>query len=175
MPVGTNSSSFTTPVMISTTSFWVKVTNAANPSGASSNTATITVNQPLPTFETWTSGHNLTGENALPSATPAGDGVNNLLKYALGLNPTQTSVAVTDGTNPGLPSSKMSGGFMTFTFVKDTGRSDLTYRVESCGDIASWQALTTGIVETPLTGTQVRVVVTIPVNGRRFCRLNVTK
>jgi hypothetical protein len=35
--------------------------------------------------------------------------------------------------------------------------------------------VTTGVVETPLTGTLVRVVATIPVNGQRFCRLNVTK
>lgn len=45
-PVGTNSASFTTPVLTTTTNYWVKVTNAANPTGDNSTTATITVNQP---------------------------------------------------------------------------------------------------------------------------------
>ncbi|MCX6874648.1 MAG: leucine-rich repeat protein, partial [Verrucomicrobia bacterium] len=42
-PVGTDSASFTTPAITATTSYWVKVTNAANPTGVKSNTATLTV------------------------------------------------------------------------------------------------------------------------------------
>lgn len=45
-PVGTNSSSFTTPTLTSTTSYWVKVTSSANATEASSTTATVTVRQP---------------------------------------------------------------------------------------------------------------------------------
>lgn len=45
-PVGTNSASFTTPVLTATTSYWVKVTNSENLTGASSSTATVTVRQP---------------------------------------------------------------------------------------------------------------------------------
>ena len=45
-PVGTNSPNFTTPVLTTTTSYWVKVTNVANTSGDLSDTATVTVNQP---------------------------------------------------------------------------------------------------------------------------------
>ncbi|HYF37131.1 MAG TPA: hypothetical protein VD994_17660, partial [Prosthecobacter sp.] len=45
-PVGPNSASFTTPVLTATTSYWVRVTNNANPSGANSNAATVTVRQP---------------------------------------------------------------------------------------------------------------------------------
>jgi hypothetical protein len=41
VPVGNNSPSFTTPALTATTSYWVKVTNAANPAGANSNTATV--------------------------------------------------------------------------------------------------------------------------------------
>jgi hypothetical protein len=44
--VGTNSASFTTPALTADTSYWVKVTNAANPTGADSTTATVTVNLP---------------------------------------------------------------------------------------------------------------------------------
>ena len=45
-PVGTNSSSFTSPVLSTATSYWVKVTNVANSAGANSNTAAVSVNQP---------------------------------------------------------------------------------------------------------------------------------
>lgn len=46
-PVGTNSPSFTTPALAATTSYWVKVTNIANTSGALSSTATVTVQAPV--------------------------------------------------------------------------------------------------------------------------------
>ena len=44
-PVGTGSS-FTTPALLETTSYWVRVTNIANLSGANSATAIITVTEP---------------------------------------------------------------------------------------------------------------------------------
>jgi hypothetical protein len=45
-PVGTNSSSFTTPALTATKSYWVRVTSTCNGSAAdNSNAATITVNQ----------------------------------------------------------------------------------------------------------------------------------
>lgn len=43
VPVGGNASTFTTPPLLSTTSYWVKVTNVANPTGAISTAATVTV------------------------------------------------------------------------------------------------------------------------------------
>ncbi len=49
---GTNSDSFTTPVLTTTTNYWVKVTNDANLAGAASNTANVTVLLPDPTMVT---------------------------------------------------------------------------------------------------------------------------
>ena len=170
---GATNDSFTTPILTSSSSYWVRVLNG--PGFVDSNTATIIVIQPEQTFQTWILEHTLTGDDALPSATPGGDGVSNLLKYALGLEPKIATVFITDGTKPGLPLSQLGGGLMTFTFVKDTAKSDLTYTVESCDDVVSWEPVVTGIVETPLSGTQVRVVVTFPVSGKMFCRLSVTK
>lgn len=46
-PVGSNAASFTTPALSATTSYWVKVSNALNPGGVASNTATVTVEEPL--------------------------------------------------------------------------------------------------------------------------------
>lgn len=127
------------------------------------------------TFETWVAANNLMGENALETANPAGDGVSNLVKYALGLDPHLPALAPTDGTHAGLPSMERSGDSVKFTFIKDTGKTDVNYTVESSGDLATWQPVTTGVVETPLTGTLVRVEVAIPVTGRRFCRLSVER
>ena len=47
-PVGGNSPDFTTPSLLATTSYWVKVSNAANPAGAASDAAAITVPVNLP-------------------------------------------------------------------------------------------------------------------------------
>lgn len=44
IPVGTNSPSFTTPALSTTTSYWVRISNAENPTGVNSTTATVTVN-----------------------------------------------------------------------------------------------------------------------------------
>jgi hypothetical protein len=46
-PVGTNSSSFTTPALSATKSYWVRVTSTCNgTAGVNSNTATVTVQPP---------------------------------------------------------------------------------------------------------------------------------
>ncbi len=127
------------------------------------------------TFQTWVTGYNLTGENALETANPAGDGVSNLVKCALGFDPHQAALAPTDGTNAGLPSMERAGDSVKFTFIKDVGKADVSYTVESCGDLATWQLVTSGVVETPLRGTLVRVEITIPVSERRFVRLSVAR
>jgi hypothetical protein len=46
-PVGINAASFTTPALSVTTSYWVNVSNASNPGGDDSNTATVTVKSML--------------------------------------------------------------------------------------------------------------------------------
>jgi hypothetical protein len=52
-PVGTNSATFTTPALFETESFWVRVTNAAHPTGADSEAATVTVlMSPVPLIST---------------------------------------------------------------------------------------------------------------------------
>jgi hypothetical protein len=127
------------------------------------------------TYQMWVTGYNLTGGNALETAAPARDGVSNLVKYALGLDPHLPALAPTDGTHPGLPLLERVRDSVRFTFVSDSGKADVSCTVESCEDLATWQPVTTGVVETPLTGTLVRVEVSIPITGLRFCRLRVEK
>ena len=61
----------------------------------------VTALQPL-SFSLWVSNKGLGGANALDTAFPAKDGISNLMKYALGLDPHKalSSATMTDGTNP---------------------------------------------------------------------------
>lgn len=71
-PVGTDSASFTTPVLTDTTSYWVKVTNAVNPTGADSNTATVTVRQPAAITTQPVATAIMAGETALLTVETSG-------------------------------------------------------------------------------------------------------
>lgn len=73
-PVGTNSASFTTPVLNTTTSYWVKVTNAGNLTGANSATANVAVRQPAAISTQPVSTSIFVGETTTLSVTAIGTG-----------------------------------------------------------------------------------------------------
>ncbi len=77
MPVGTNSPSFTTPALTGLTAYWVKVSNAANPAGINSNTATVNATGGLivKTYDTAASTANLNTIANLMALTPSGTSV----------------------------------------------------------------------------------------------------
>ena len=70
-----------------------------------------------------------------PNATPAGDGITNLMKYALNLNPKANGTAW-------LPTESLttiSGQkYLTLTFTKVLAATDITYLVEVTGDLQTW-------------------------------------
>jgi autotransporter-associated beta strand protein len=76
-PVGTNSASFTTPSLTSVTTYWVRVSNAANPAGVNSNTAIVTATGGLTvkTYDTIWGSSFLNPISNLRSATPSGTGI----------------------------------------------------------------------------------------------------
>ena len=92
---------------------------------------------PANSFGTWIAGYpSLTGANATETANPSGDGLTNLVKYALGLNPTVAS---------GVPGTLSSG---TLTFNKGTmasGDSNVTYSILESTDLITWTTATTGV------------------------------
>ncbi len=105
----------------------VTVTASDVAGNVSSGTFTITVTPAVMSFDSWAAG--IFNEDELadesisgPNATPANDGLTNLLKYALGLPPKIPSTA-------GVQFAK-SGESLTFVYQRPADRPDLDYRVE---------------------------------------------
>jgi hypothetical protein len=108
-------------------------------------------------------------------ASPAGDGVPNLIKYALGLNPTNLATAAqlpVGGIQP-------DGGtnYLTLTVNRATQPSDVTYIVEVTSDLtAGWVSGPPNTVTLSNTATQlvVRDNTPQPAASMQFIRLRVT-
>ena len=89
-------------------------------------------------FATWRRDHFNAEEIANlqisgPTATPAGDGMSNLIKYALGFDPKASR------TGSGV-SLVQSGGSPALLFQRPANRSDVVYSVEVSTDLQSWSS-----------------------------------
>jgi len=111
--------------------------------------------------------------NAADTANPTGDGITNLLKYALGLNP-QASYP------PGTVSSIEldSNGHLSMTVTKNPAAADVTLAIEVASDLtnpSSWSTAGTTVDQNTLTTLQAHD--NTPVSGApsRFIRLKVTR
>ncbi|HWB03374.1 MAG TPA: Ig-like domain-containing protein [Verrucomicrobiales bacterium] len=100
---------------------------------------------------------------------PDRDGLQNLLEYALGLNPAS-------GSGAGLPTVTVTGGFLTLTYQRYTG-SGVNYIVEVSNDLNSWSSTSVTENMTSASGTLQTwsAVDTVPVaNGKhRYMRVRV--
>ena len=76
-----------------------------------------------------------------PNAVYGEDGLLNLLKYALGLNPKVNATT-------GLPEVGNAATDWVFTYARPTDRTDITFEVEVSTDLASWTS--TGVTLTNL-------------------------
>ena len=119
------------------------------------------------------------GEPAISGLTASanGDGVPNLVKYALGLNPKTSD-------RSGLPTAgtalDYTGTYFAFTYAIPPGVNDVIYTVEGSSNLAGWSGtgLTTASQVNNADGTQtVTVRDTVPMNQTtlRFMRLKITK
>ena len=171
-------------------------TAGSDPAGnAASNYGTFTVSQtsttvslvwtPFKAYAVWQNVHfGANAGNAAvagPNANPSGDGILNLVKYALGLDPAVASLA-------GLPVVTRNGSRLQMAFARNVGATDIILQVQASNDLATWSALATlsagattwttaqGATVTDTNG-QVTVLdgTTTPPNGRRFLRLQVTQ
>jgi hypothetical protein len=108
------------------------------------------------------------------TASPAGDGVPNLLKYALGLDP---NTPATSGQLPTGGIQPDSGqDYLTMTINRTNRPADISYVVEVSGDLQTWVSGPPNTVTLTDTATQLVVRDNIPVPGatERFIRLRVT-
>jgi len=130
---GATSATYTVPTTTTDDAgdYTVRVTDYYG--ATTSDIATIVVETPM-TLPSWRLTYFGITDNAGPAADtadPDQDGLNNLLEYALGLDPTSASTA-------GAPQAAASDGNWTYTFTRPTNRSDLAYAVEVSTDLVSW-------------------------------------
>jgi len=141
-----------------------------------------------PSFESWINGFSsLSIADRALTANPSGDGINNLLKYALGGDPRVASPAI-------LPQASPASGKLALTFTRTLANTDITMKVQASdsltgpwADLASsvngapMSALIDGVVVSGETGTGTTRTVEVrdlyltsdPTHPRRFMRLQV--
>jgi len=155
--------------------------SASNPGGNGGATLTISINTP---YNFWRSTHFSVAEllNAATSgdtACPAGDGISNLTKYALNLDPHVAGVS-------GMPVLGVTGTgnsrYLTLTYTENLLAIDIDYVVEASSDLVNWSG--DGITTTPVNGSLSADGLTqkllsqdsTPMTGatKRFLRLKVT-
>jgi hypothetical protein len=108
------------------------------------------------------------------SANPANDGFNNLVKYALGLNPLQAYP-----TNDVYAVTLMNSSnqqYLALSVFRTVRRTDIQYTIQSSGDLTAWGsgAGHTVLVEDSTTKLQVRDAVAVIPDSRRFLKFGVS-
>lgn len=166
---GATSSSITTPALVATTSYWVRVSNQSG--SQLSHAATVEVAAPPPAgFSAWTASHGLAGGNGAAGADPDGDGVPNLLEFAFGDSPVNRA----ESRRPQIEIPPFAA---TLDLTFHRARQDVRYIVESSTTLApgSW-AVEYAIEKNADPGSLgADVVVPVPLAGetKKFLRIRV--
>jgi hypothetical protein len=131
--------------------------------------------------------YGLSGGNAGLMFDYDGDGIINLLEYALNLNPTVVNPA-------GMPVVKIKNyngvNYLSMTFTRSSVATDLTYTVQGTDNLTTWTNLATSVAGGAMSGPgfvteigpaplfTVEVRDTVPIDGtpgaKRFLRLQVS-
>ena len=107
-----------------------------------STPATLAVSGSAATYSSWAAQEGLSGASALSTAIISHDGLNNLYKYALGLNPF-TLYNPGNASLPVVQLANVSGTeYLTLSF--DGVATDVTYKVQATSDFnAGWTTIKT--------------------------------
>lgn len=133
-----------------------------------------TINASLTPIQSWRDQYFGTADNsgmAADSANPAGDGINNLTKYALGLNPLMAEPSP-------ITESITADGHLQLTAPKNPNATDITYLVQVTGDLSnssSWTSNGVTITTNSSTLLQAYDGVATTAAGRRFIRLQISR
>ena len=108
---------------------------------------------------------------AFPPATPTGDGIQNLMKFATGMDPTKP------GIMPG--TFTKNGSTLSFAYAPSTGAvaDGVTFTVEYSDTLAlgSWSTIGVNQGFIGSGGALVTATMAEGANGRRFVRLRVAR
>ena len=103
----------------------------------SSGTVTFTV-ATISAFNTWATSHSLSGAKALPTANPSGDGVQNMVKFVLGADPTT-------GVAQDMPTAVISGANYVYSFpFNSNSTAEYTTAVQYSTDLVTWTTASGG-------------------------------
>ena len=157
-----------TGVTAGSTYYYVIEALGANGSGLPS---TKVFSVPLTALQAWRQqyfGVTNNSGSAADTANPSGDGIPNLMKYALGLDPLSTNAAVR-------PLAILTNGYLQMTFSR-TNDPLLTYSVEGTADFTAWTNIwsSTGASNVPGPVTVRDSNAPASSTTRRFLRLRVT-
>lgn len=143
-------------------SYDVVVTNDYGSQPSDSVSVTVTQN-----YAAWVVASGLTGDAAAVLADPDGDGIPNLVEFALGLAATQAGAS-------GLPALTAEGGALVFRFTRPKYLTGITYTVQTSPDLVDWTSTLTPTVESTTALTET-LTAALPTTGTRFfARLQVT-
>ena len=99
------------------------------------------------------------------TADPDGDGLANLIEYALALDPNLP------GISPVIASQ--SGGYLNLASAKNAAATDITWSAQVSDDLANWQPAV--ILTDSLAQFEARDSILVAAAGKRFIRLKITR
>ena len=146
------------------------VTIGATPITSTAATLTLNANFSLWQATYFTAGEISTPSISGPNAIYGQDGLPNLVKYALGLDPVVSATT-------SLPAVGVSGPNWFYTFTRPTGQTDITVTVEASGDLVNWSTANVTLTKTDTVGNVETWQATYPLasGANVFFRLKVTQ
>jgi hypothetical protein len=157
-------------------SFAVSGGGDLNPANNTASDLTSTIGSLDSWRKQWFGSSSNTGL-AADTSSYAGDGVANLVKYALGLDPTSSVTG-------GLPEGKIVNHRLALTFQRLKSATDIVYEVQATGDLFGWDNATViwSSAFTAYSGganesesVTVQDTVSTGATNRRFMRLQITR